>query len=1602
MIRKFRRRGVSLAIALALASQAAGAQAVLPENPVATSGSGIVDDGVPNVLTIAPSTPRLTVDWTSFSIGAGGTVNFQQAATQFTGNTVKGTTVSYLSGLMTGAGFVGVRNDNGILMGGTYTAPGGELDLLSSAVAGFSGSIDLHGANGAHGGDVYLRGDQYIEVSGDVRVGGATTAQAGSLHVITGDNLDVVGAVTSYILPDGTHAGSNIPSQVSATTLSGTGGSVYLSSQKALWTLADVHVPGSINLQAQDVTIVESGLYAGTNIAMLSNRWVEMYGSLHAGGDVTLEGPQVSVSGAITANRIVVHATSSLGAGLGTSDASGITANVLTGQVAGPFSLSGQGNHVAAVSNLAVQDMAYFANDGDLTVTGLVANATNFLLLGHDLDATGPGNQLGSLNVNARQANVVSAGSLGVVNLTTTGNASVTAAGGLDFGYYNTVGGDLTIKAGGDITQPYPYGMNVTGNASFDAGTHDIKLVDPINTIGGVISMKGGAIDYRTYYSATFGDIHATNSLSLAVGSGHLLYQGVVEGDIVAPTIHFTGGSYAVGNGHAGSLTGNVETDQALYFVRTDRYAFNGDISGAGQVLEGGGGVLALNGHVGATGGVSAMYGTLLVGDASHPGAVVDGDATASGTLGGTGRIAGNVTIGSNATLAPGDGVGTLRVGSLTMLDGSTLAIQAGAPGTSFAVPGTADSVRVDGDVVFKGNVQLGISDGGGLGAGLYNILAWGGTLDESAGSLQLANADPAFTLQRDLAGKRIDLLSSKGMVLQFWNANGMAQGAQRGGGAGTWSNRSATWTDSVGTVTLPMSPSPGFAIFAGAPGDVHVGGSMGQVATAGMQFAVDGYSVSGDPLLLSWPTDNTNPTVVVGDGSAASTGMVATIHNALVGQASLVKDGAGTLVLTGTNTYTVGTFVKAGTLAVSTDNALGASSSPVVLLGGTLRIDGTDFHSTLRDVSVNLGTSPDARSGIDISDAANTFTLDDHATYTGSGTLVKTGAGTLVFTGSDPMRRFGGVLDVEEGTVRGSAGVIAGDIINNATVVFDQASDSNTFGGTAGTGTFVKQGQGTLGFDGQSTFAGKTIVEAGGLEVGTFLNHPNGPALLAGLGGDVAVARGAVLSGNGIIGGNVVAHGYVMPGTYFGGPAPATLTVNGNVDFASDSTLMITGTDNAAGRLAVGGHATIDPGARLVVDAQAANWVAGQKYDVLVAAGGVTGTFASINSNFAFLNTLVAYSDTGNISLILQRNAAALADAAVTPNQRAVAMAAGSLGVGHAVYDRLVALDADTARKAFTSLAGDLHATAKGVVIDSQRQVRDAVGRHLADADLPGGGRADAGRVSTWISVLGRDADYDGDSNAGKADASGSGLLLGADLAVGDSGRVGLVLGHAREDVHERSVAGSAEVKSNHVGLYGDVAFDALHLSGGILQAHHAIDTRRDVVLGGDTGRAYASRDADTTQGFAELGYAFGQRGFFSAEPFVQAAVVHWDGGKATERGGTGALAVGSDDAHVTTTRAGAHLGMALDEQARFGLQATVAWQRAWGGTTPSARLRFAEGGDAFTATGVPLARNAGMLDAGIVVRLAPALRLDASYAGQFAGKVSDHGGRVSLNMTF
>ncbi len=120
------------------------------------------------------------------------------------------------------------------------------------------------------------------------------------------------------------------------------------------------------------------------------------------------------------------------------------------------------------------------------------------------------------------------------------------------------------------------------------------------------------------------------------------------------------------------------------------------------------------------------------------------------------------------------------------------------------------------------------------------------------------------------------------------------------------------------------------------------------------------------------------------------TTGTYTFAGGALRGSGSLTKTGAGRLVLSAANTYSGGTVVTEGTVAVSDDAQLGAVAAPVTLgTAGTLETTGSLTLNASRPVS-GTGTLKIApATTLNIAGSANT------------GPLTLTTVGSLLFSGT-------------------------------------------------------------------------------------------------------------------------------------------------------------------------------------------------------------------------------------------------------------------------------------------------------------------------------------------------------------------------------------------------------------------------------------------------------------------------------------------------------------------------------------------------------------------------------------------------------------------------
>jgi fibronectin-binding autotransporter adhesin len=821
-----------------------------------------------------------------------------------------------------------------------------------------------------------------------VRLGGAQFAVSG--YTINGDALTITAPQTVVRVGDGTNAGAGMTATI-ASALTGTGGLV----KEDLGTL----VLDSVNSYSGGTTIKGGVL----QIASDGNLGAE------TGGLALEDGATLHVTGGASGTRAV-----SLGAGVATFEVVPVETLSLGGKVSGAGRLRKTG--AGLLQLIAANDYT-----GGTEIAQGRINATGTGALG-----SGPVSVAG--NAMLVFANTAEAGKLAItaaasggapadkggfvqfINGSSAGEATLVANQGASIEFRNTSSaGKAVIENRGGSTD---FRLNASaGQAQITnlAGGR-IRLFDDASAgQARLVNESGGLIDFFDRASADQATVVNNAGAKLDIGS--LVNAGTSVGALDGAGDVLLGGKALT--------TGGLNTSTTL----------SGTISGTGgSVVKVGSGTLALTGANSYTGGTTVAAGTLAANNAS-------GSATGTGavqvqggaTLAGTGSIAGAVTVAKGGTLSAGNGgVGTLSVGALSLDAGSTLNYELGQAGVA---GGTLnDLINVNGNLQLDGTLNVAESAGGKFGAGLYRLINYTGTLTDNG--LDIGTAPTGKLSVQTSVANQVNLLNSDGLVLNLWDGGNSANfnDGKIAGGAGTWRAGAPgdNWTDANGLANGTWVQD-GFAIFGGQAGTVTVDnkGAGGAVRLGGAQFAVDGYTINGDPLTITAP----QTVVRVGDGSSASAGMTATIAASIGGAGGLVKDDGGTLVLTGNNSYAGGTTVKGGILQISADNNLGAFGKGLALDGGTLRIaTGSAPFFASRALALGAGGG----------------TIDLGNSVFGVGGLIS-GNGLLTVTGK------GGTL-----------GLVTANSYSGGTLLQDGASITTTASSVLGSGAVRQQGNGT------------------------------------------------------------------------------------------------------------------------------------------------------------------------------------------------------------------------------------------------------------------------------------------------------------------------------------------------------------------------------------------------------------------------------------------------------------------------------------------------------------------------------------------------------------
>ncbi|TKT69454.1 autotransporter domain-containing protein [Aquamicrobium sp. LC103] len=626
----------------------------------------------------------------------------------------------------------------------------------------------------------------------------------------------------------------------------------------------------------------------------------------------------------------------------------------------------------------------------------------------------------------------------------------------------------------------------------------------------------------------------------------------------------------------------------------------------------------------------------------------------------------------------------------------------------------------------------------------------------------------------------------------------------------------------------------------------------------------------------------------------------------------------------------------------------------------------------------------------------------DGGAISTGTLTLGDAGAGTLVVENGGSVTVGGGAGTVLVGTQAGSHGTISIGNGNSAGTIgatriqFGAGDSSLFFSHTDEEYRFdpILKGNADIEHGG-----GRTILTADSALFSGMTRIWGGTLVVDGvLGGTVDVDAGGTLGGSGAAGDVTVAsNGTVAPGNSIG-----TLDV-GSIIFDAGSQLVVevNGLGNAD-LVNAAGTATINGG---LVDVLPLPDVSiDTPYAIVTAGGGVVGGFDGVAfaSGSLFITPMLTY-DASNAYVTLAQTTD-FADVALTPNQKAAASGIQSVGAGQ-VFSAIAALgDIEDARDAFDAVSGEIHASAKTVLVEDSRFTREAaISRIRAASDSVAAPQTASvlDGIEFWGQGFGARGEWESDGNAASLERSLGGFVLGTDAAAGDW-RLGLLAGygHTEFDVDDRSSSGSAA--SYHLGAYGGTEIGGFGVRLGGAYSWHDMEIDRTAAFNGFSDTLSSSYRAGTGQLFGELGYGF-TAGAARFEPFANLAHVRHSTRGFAEDGGAAALNAAREtvDATYTTLGVRAETELAMGQARTARLTGMVGWRHAFGNGTPDATLYFG-GGDAFTVSGVSIARDALTLEAGVDIDVSSTASFAIHYSGQIASRAQDHGVKTSFNVQF
>jgi hypothetical protein len=641
---------------------------------------------------------------------------------------------------------------------------------------------------------------------------------------------------------------------------------------------------------------------------------------------------------------------------------------------------------------------------------------------------------------------------------------------------------------------------------------------------------------------------------------------------------------------------------------------------------------------------------------------------------------------------------------------------------------------------------------------------------------------------------------------------------------------------------------------------------------------------------------------------------------------------------------------------------------------------------------------------------------------YLAGGTITVATGETLGTSGANAITGgAGSEMVANSGTVTGGVSLGAGDdVLNNAGLIagpVDLGADADTliiregahFGSTvrggSGNDTISLQTTGSegkpteLSFDGFSEFevlrntsgvaaisgaASSPLIEI----IGGRLIGRTGSTLT----GNVAVASGATFGSAGTVIGNVtVASG----GALSPGASPGTMTVQGNVSLAGGTNTLFELTPTVTDKLLVSGNLAIASGATLTIVGDRP-LTPGQALDLIVADGGVTGSFTTVNKAQTVAGFLRQTETRLQIlgTFVAPVGTAPQPAAAIDHVNSVLVSGTGSAALLNAVP--LLLNSSGTANAAaFAALTPESYATAQQLGVEQGLSIAKAArtGALASHLDKPG--------VFAFAQGLGNWRQLRGDSTFGTNAARSHtwGALSG--IGYGDqAGSIGVFVGHLDSGQRIRGLGASTNADGTIAGIAGHVAIERFDI--GLVVAYDWTGASTTRALPGNTTAKSGRYDLHGLVLDIAVGYSAALTPDWSLRAGAGVTNIRTRRGAVREAGGVFALDIDRDQTSSTFLDGSLRMQGGQQPGAKF-----HPWIEVGARHQMSARALVASGGLAntglrFAAASAARQETLAIVGAGVSVDIAPRLAIFGSYNGEFAKGATGNEGNIGLRFAF